>query len=158
MTSLDGRVAIITGAGRGIGREHALYFAELGAHVVVNDHGGGNDGTGADATPADDVAAEIRAGGGEAISNGDDVSDWAGAERIVQAAVDAYGDVDIVVNNAGILRDRTIVNMTESEWDDVIAVHLKGHFALTHHAAVHWRNEHKAGRTKPRHLVHTSST
>lgn len=158
MTSLDGRVAIITGAGRGIGREHALYFAELGARVVVNDHGGGNDGTGADSNPADEVVAEILDRGGEAIANDDDVADWAGSERMVAAAVDAYGDVDIVVNNAGILRDRTIVNMTEQEWDDVVAVHLKGHFAPTHHAAVHWRNEFKAGRTRRRHLVHTSST
>jgi len=158
MTSLDGRVAIITGAGRGIGREHALYFAELGARIVVNDWGGAGDGTRPDDGPADETAAEIRAAGGEAIANHDDVTDWAGAERMVAAAVDAYGDLDILVNNAGILRDRTIVNMTESEWDDVVRVHMKGHFVPTHHAAVHWRNEHKAGRTRRRFLVHTSST
>ncbi len=158
MTSLDGRVAIITGAGRGLGREHALLFASLGARVVVNDHGGANDGSGSDDTPAEEVAAEIRAAGGEAIANDDNVADWDGAGRMVAMALDAYGDLDILVNNAGILRDRTIVNMTEAEWDDVIAVHLKGHFAPTRHAAVHWRAEHKAGRTKRRNLVHTSST
>jgi NAD(P)-dependent dehydrogenase (short-subunit alcohol dehydrogenase family) len=158
MTTLDGRVAIITGAGRGIGREHALYFAAQGACVVVNDHGGGNDGACSSETPADDVVAEIRASGGEAIANDDDVATWTGAEQLISAALDAYGDLDILVNNAGILRDRTIVNMTEAEWDDVISVHLKGHFAPTHHAAVYWRNEHKAGRIKRRNLVHTSST
>ncbi len=158
MTSFDGRVAIITGAGRGIGREHALYFAAQGARVVVNDVGAGNDGAGADDTPAEEVAAEIRANGGEAIANDDNVADWEGGKRLVQVAVDAYGDLDIVVNNAGILRDRTIVNMTESEWDDVVSVHMKGHFVPTRHAAVYWRAEHKAGRAKPRHLVHTSST
>jgi NAD(P)-dependent dehydrogenase (short-subunit alcohol dehydrogenase family) len=158
MTSLDGRVAIITGAGRGIGREHALFFASEGARVVVNDRGGANDGSELGETPADDVVAEIRDTGGEAVSNSDDVADWAGAERLVRTAIDAYGDLDVLVNNAGILRDRTIVNMTESEWDDVIAVHLKGHFAPTRHAAVYWRSEHKAGRAKRRNLVHTSST
>ncbi len=158
MTSLDGRVAIITGAGRGLGREHALFFAAEGARVVVNDFGGANDGSASGETPADDVVAEIRDTGGEAVANADDVADWAGAERLVQTAIDAYGDLDIVVNNAGILRDRTIVNMTEAEWDDVIAVHLKGHFAPTRHAAVYWRTEHKAGRAKRRNLVHTSST
>jgi NAD(P)-dependent dehydrogenase (short-subunit alcohol dehydrogenase family) len=158
MTSLDGRVAIITGAGRGIGREHALLFAAEGARVVVNDLGGANDGAGADETPAEEVAAEIRARGGEAIANADNVADWSGAERLVATAIDAYGDLDVVVNNAGILRDRTVVNMTEAEWDDVIAVHLKGHFAPTRHAAAYWRAEHKAGRAKRRNLVHTSST
>ncbi|MFN3257399.1 MAG: SDR family oxidoreductase [Ilumatobacter sp.] len=158
MTSLEGRVAIITGAGRGIGREHALYFAELGARVIVNDLGGANDGSGSDETPAESVVAEIRAKGGEAIANADDIADWGGAEALVQMAIDAYGDLDILVNNAGILRDRTIVNMTEAEWDDVVKVHMKGHFAPTHHAAVYWRSEHKAGRVKRRNLVHTSST
>jgi NAD(P)-dependent dehydrogenase (short-subunit alcohol dehydrogenase family) len=158
MTSLDGRVAIITGAGRGLGREHALFFASEGARVVVNDVGGANDGSASGETPADDVVAEIRDAGGEAVASSDDVADWAGAERLVETAVSAYGDLDVVVNNAGILRDRTIVNMTESEWDDVINVHLKGHFAPTHHAAVYWRTEHKAGRGKRRNLVHTSST
>ena len=158
MTSLDGRVAIITGAGRGIGREHALFFAAEGARVVVNDHGSSNDGSASGESPADDVVSEIRDAGGEAVPNTDDVADWAGAERLIQTAIDAFGDLDVVVNNAGILRDRTIVNMTEAEWDDVIAVHLKGHFAPTRHAAVYWRTEHKAGRGKRRNLVHTSST
>ncbi len=158
MTSLDGRVAIITGAGRGLGREHALFFAAEGARVVVNDHGGTNDGSASGESPADDVVGEIRDAGGEAVPNTDDVADWAGAERLVRTAIDAYGDLDVVVNNAGILRDRMIINMTESEWDDVIAVHLKGHFAPTRHAAVYWRAEHKAGRSKRRNLVHTSST
>ncbi len=158
MTSLDGRVAIITGAGRGIGREHALFFANEGARIVVNDLGGANDGEGSDQTPAEEVAAEIRALGGEAIANADNVADWEGAQHLVNAAIDEFGDLDILVNNAGILRDRVIVNMTEAEWDAVIAVHLKGHFAPTRWAAAYWREEHKAGRGKRRNLVHTSST
>jgi NAD(P)-dependent dehydrogenase (short-subunit alcohol dehydrogenase family) len=158
MASLDGRVAIITGAGRGIGREHALLFADEGAKVVVNDLGGANDGEGTDQTPAEEVAAEIRARGGEAIANADDVAAWEGAQHLVNSAIEAFGDLDILVNNAGILRDRVIVNMTESEWDAVIAVHLKGHFAPTRWAAAYWREEHKAGRGKRRNLVHTSST
>ena len=158
MTSLDGRVAIITGAGRGIGREHALFFASEGAKVVVNDLGGANDGEGSDQTPAEEVAAEIRAQGGEAIANADNVADWEGAQHLVNTAIEAFGDLDVLVNNAGILRDRVIVNMTEAEWDAVIAVHLKGHFAPTRWAAAYWREEHKAGRGKRRNLVHTSST
>ena len=121
MTSLDGRVAIITGAGRGIGREHALFFAAEGARVVVNDHGSSNDGSASGESPSDDVVSEIRDAGGEAVSNTDDVADWAGAERLIQTAIDAFGDLDVVVNNAGILRDRTIVNMTEAEWDEKLA-------------------------------------
>jgi NAD(P)-dependent dehydrogenase (short-subunit alcohol dehydrogenase family) len=158
MTSLDGRVAIITGAGRGIGREHALFFAGEGARLVVNDLGGANDGEGSDATPAEEVAAEIRALGGEAVANGDNVADWEGAQRLINSAIETFGDLDIVVNNAGILRDRVIVNMTEAEWDAVVAVHMKGHFAPTRWAAAYWREEHKAGRSKKRNLVHTSST
>ena len=158
MGSLDGRVAIITGAGRGIGREHALLFAAEGAKVVVNDLGGANDGSGTDVTPAQEVAAEIRAMGGQAVVNGDNVADWQGAQRMVNSAIEAFGDLDILVNNAGILRDRVLVNMTEEEWDAVIAVHLKGHFAPTRWAAAYWREQHKAGITKPRNLVHTSST
>ena len=158
MGSLDGRVAIITGAGRGIGREHALLFAAEGAKVVVNDLGGANDGSGTDVTPAQEVAAEIRAMGGEAVVNGDNVADWQGAQRMVNSAIEAFGDLDVLVNNAGILRDRVLVNMTEEEWDAVIAVHLKGHFAPTRWAAAYWREQHKAGITKPRNLVHTSST
>lgn len=158
MTSLDGRVAIITGAGRGIGREHAVFFASEGAKVVVNDLGGANDGEGSDQTPAEEVAAEIRAQGGEAIANADDVADWEGAQHLVNTAIEVFGDLHVLVNNAGILRDRVIVNMTEAEWDAVIAVHLKGHFAPTRWAAAYWREEHKAGRGKRRNLVHTSST
>ena len=158
MALLAGRVAIVTGAGRGIGREHALAFADEGAKVVVNDRGGANDGSGADVVPAEEVAAEIRARGGEAVANTDDVAEWDGAQRMVAGAIEAFGDLDIVVNNAGILRDRSIVKMTEEEWDSVIRVHLKGHAAPTHWAAAYWRDEHKAGRGKPRNLVHTSST
>jgi NAD(P)-dependent dehydrogenase (short-subunit alcohol dehydrogenase family) len=158
MGELQGRVAIITGAGRGIGREHALLFAAEGAKVVVNDLGGANDGTGNDATPAQEVVNEIKAMGGEAIANYDNVADWEGAQRMVNMAVQTFGDLDILVNNAGILRDRVLVNMTEAEWDAVIAVHLKGHFAPSRWAAAYWREQHKAGNTKPRNIVHTSST
>ncbi len=156
--TLDGRVAIITGAGRGLGREHALLFASEGARLVINDLGGGNDGEGVDATPAAEVAAEVRAMGGEAIANGDDIADWEGAQRLINAAIETFGELDILVNNAGILRDRVLVNMTEPEWDAVIAVHLKGHFAPSRWAAAYWREEHKAGRGRRRNLVHTSST
>ena len=158
MGSLEGRVAIITGAGRGIGREHALFFAAEGAKVVVNDLGGANDGTGNDITPAQQVVEEIRAMGGEAVVNGDNVADWQGAQRMINQAVETFGDLDILVNNAGILRDRVLVNMTEEEWDAAIAVHLKGHFAPTRWAAAYWREQSKAGSTRARHIVHTSST
>ncbi len=158
MGTLDGRVAIITGAGRGIGREHALFFANEGAKVVVNDLGGANDGSGADISPAQQVVDEIRAAGGEAVVNGDNVADWQGAQRLINSAIEAFGDLDILVNNAGILRDRVLVNMTEEEWDAVIAVHLKGHFAPSRWAATYWREQHKAGVTKARNIVHTSST
>jgi NAD(P)-dependent dehydrogenase (short-subunit alcohol dehydrogenase family) len=158
MGSLDGRVAIITGAGRGIGREHALLFAAEGAAVVVNDLGATNDGTGADISPAQQVVEEIEAMGGRAIVNGDNVADWQGAQRMINAAIETFGDLDILVNNAGILRDRVLVNMTEEEWDAVIAVHLKGHFAPSRWAAAYWREQFKAGVTKPRNIVHTSST
>ncbi len=158
MGALDGRVAIITGAGRGLGREHALLFAREGARVVVNDLGGANDGTGTDLTPAQQVVEEIKVLGGEAIVNGDDIADWQGAQRLINAAIETFGDLDILVNNAGILRDRVLVNMIEAEWDDVIRVHLKGHFAPTRWAAAYWREQHKAGLGRPRNLVHTSST
>jgi NAD(P)-dependent dehydrogenase (short-subunit alcohol dehydrogenase family) len=158
MGALDGRVAIITGAGRGIGREHALLFAAEGAKVVVNDLGGAADGSGGDATPAEQVVAEIKAMGGDAVANGDNVADWEGGQRMVNAAVEAFGDLDILVNNAGILRDRVLVNMTEQEWDDVVKVHLKGHFVPTRWAAAYWREQTKAGVEKPRNVVHTSST
>ena len=158
MGTLDGRVAIITGAGRGLGREHALLFAAEGAKIVVNDLGGANDGSGSDMTPAKQTVADIKGMGGEAIVNTDNVADWDGAKRMIDSAIEAFGDLDILVNNAGILRDRVLVNMSESEWDSVIQVHLKGHFAPTHHAAAYWREQAKAGITKPRNLVHTSST
>ena len=158
MGTLDGRVAIITGAGRGLGREHALLFAAEGAKIVVNDLGGANDGSGSDMTPAQQTVADIKGMGGEAIVNTDNVSDWDGAKRMIDSAIEAFGDLDILVNNAGILRDRVLVNMSEAEWDSVIQVHLKGHFAPTHHAAAYWREQAKAGITKPRNLVHTSST
>jgi NAD(P)-dependent dehydrogenase (short-subunit alcohol dehydrogenase family) len=158
MGTLDGRVAIITGAGRGLGREHALLFAAEGAKIVVNDLGGANDGSGSDMTPAQQTVADIKGMGGEAIVNTDNVADWDGAKRMIDSAIEAFGDLDILVNNAGILRDRVLVNMSESEWDSVIQVHLKGHCAPTHHAAAYWREQAKAGITKPRNLVHTSST
>jgi NAD(P)-dependent dehydrogenase (short-subunit alcohol dehydrogenase family) len=158
MGALEGRVAIITGAGRGLGREHALLFAAEGAKVVVNDRGGANDGVGNDDSPANEVVTAIEERGGEAVANFDDVADWDGAQQMINAAIDAFGDLDILVNNAGILRDRVLVNMSEPEWDDVVRVHLRGHFAPTRWAAAYWREETKNGRAKPRNLVHTSST
>jgi NAD(P)-dependent dehydrogenase (short-subunit alcohol dehydrogenase family) len=158
MGSLDGRVAIITGAGRGLGREHALLFAKEGAKVVVNDLGTSDSGEGADVNAAEETAAEIRAQGGEAVANFDDVCTWEGADRLVNAALDAFGELDILVNNAGILRDRAVVTMTEEDWDQVIAVHLKGHFAPTRFAGAYWRAQHKAGDGRPRNIVNTSST
>jgi NAD(P)-dependent dehydrogenase (short-subunit alcohol dehydrogenase family) len=122
MGTLDGRVAIITGAGRGLGREHALLFAAEGAKIVVNDLGGANDGSGSDMTPAQQTVADIKGMGGEAIVNTDNVADWDGAKRMIDSAIEAFGDLDILVNNAGILRDRVLVNMSESEWDSVIQV------------------------------------
>jgi len=158
MGALDGRVAIITGAGRGLGREHALLFAAEGAKVVVNDLGGDMRGEGGDPSPAQQTVDDIRAMGGEAVVNGDNVADWAGAERLVRQAVDTFGDLHVLVNNAGILRDRVIVNMTEDEWDAVVTVHLKGHFAPTRHAAVYWREQAKAGAEVRASIIHTTST
>ena len=158
MNTFKGRVAVITGAGRGLGREHALLFAAEGAKVVVNDLGGNPDGTGADASPANQVVEEIRAAGGEAVANHDDVTDWEGAKRLVDTAVESFGDLHVLVNNAGILRDRMLVNMSEDEWDAVVKVHLKGHFAPLHHAAVYWRDQVKAGNDAKRAVVNTSST
>jgi len=143
MPSLEGKVAIVTGAGRGIGREHALMLASAGAKVVVNDLGGSTAGEGSDTTPAQSVADEIKAAGGEATANYDNVADFQGAENMVKQAISDFGDLHILVNNAGILRDRMLVSMSESEWDAVINVHLKGHFAPTHHAAAHWRAKSK---------------
>jgi NAD(P)-dependent dehydrogenase (short-subunit alcohol dehydrogenase family) len=158
MGALDGRVAIITGAGRGLGREHALLFAQEGAKVVVNDLGGDQQGGGADLTPAQQTVEDIKAMGGEAVVNGDNVADWEGAERLVDQAVETFGDLHVLVNNAGILRDRVVVNMTEEEWDVVINVHLKGHFATTHHAGAYWREQTKAGKDVNAAIVNTTST
>jgi NAD(P)-dependent dehydrogenase (short-subunit alcohol dehydrogenase family) len=158
MGALDGRVAIITGAGRGIGREHALLFAREGAKIVVNDLGGAVDGSGDDRSPAEQVVDEIEELGGEAIANADNVADWEGGQRLVNAAVEAFGDLHVLVNNAGILRDRVLVNMTEQEWDDVIHVHLKGHFVPTRWAATYWREQSKAGREVRASVINTSST
>jgi NAD(P)-dependent dehydrogenase (short-subunit alcohol dehydrogenase family) len=153
----DGRVVIVTGAGRGIGREHALMLASEGARVVVNDLGGEVDGTGGDLSPARQVVDEIKGMGAEAIANGDDVSSWEGAQRMVNMAVETFGGLDAVVNNAGILRDRMLTNMTEAEWDSVIKVHLKGTFAPSRWAAAYWRERAKAGETNDGRIVNTSS-
>ncbi|NNL67752.1 MAG: SDR family NAD(P)-dependent oxidoreductase [Myxococcales bacterium] len=153
----EGRVAVVTGAGRGIGREYARMLAEHGARVVVNDLGSAADGTGSDASPAEQVVEEICTAGGEALANFDDVSSWEGAQTMVQAAIDEWGRLDVLVNNAGILRDRMLVNMTEAEWDAVIQVHLKGTFAPAHHAAQHWRERAKAGESVQGRLINTSS-
>jgi NAD(P)-dependent dehydrogenase (short-subunit alcohol dehydrogenase family) len=158
MGALEGRVAIITGAGRGIGREHALLFAREGAHVVVNDLGGTPDGTGADASPAEEVVAEIQAIGGEAVANHDDVADAEGADRLVQQAIDTYGALHVLVNNAGILRDRMVFSMTDEEWDAVIRVHLRGHFMPTRAAARYWRQRSKDGDPLKASVVNTTST
>jgi NAD(P)-dependent dehydrogenase (short-subunit alcohol dehydrogenase family) len=158
MGALDGRVAIITGAGRGIGREHALLFAAEGAKVVINDLGGAIDGSGDDRTPAQQVVDEIKGMGGEAVANADNVADWEGGQRLVNAAIEAFGDLHVLVNNAGILRDRVLVNMTEEEWDAVIHVHLKGHFVPTRWAAAYWREKSKAGEQVKASVINTSST
>ena len=155
----DGKVVIITGAGRGVGRGHAIEFARQGAKVVVNDLGGEADGTGADRTPAQQVVEEIRAMGGEAVSNGDDVSDWEGSQRLVNTAIESFGELHVVVNNAGILRDRMLTNMTEHEWDSVIKVHLKGTFAPARWASAYWREQFKAGNpVEGAAIINTSST
>ncbi len=154
---LEGRVAIVTGAGRGIGREEALLMAKEGAKVVVNDLGAHFDGTGKDVGPAQQVVNEIKAAGGEAVANGESVSDFEGAKRIIQCALDNFGKLNILVNNAGILRDRMIFNMSEADWDAVIAVHLKGSFNMIRHASEYWRNEHKAGRIHNGRVINTAS-
>ena len=153
----EGRVAIVTGAGRGIGREYALMLAAHGARVVVNDLGGSRDGTGTSVEPAQEVVDEIRKGGGEAIVNGADVSDFAGAREMITQAIASFGKLDVLVNNAGILRDRMLVNMTEAEWDAVIKVHLKGTFAPAHHAAAYWRDLAKKGEKVDARLINTTS-
>jgi NAD(P)-dependent dehydrogenase (short-subunit alcohol dehydrogenase family) len=158
MGALDGRVAIITGAGRGIGREHALLFAAEGAKVVVNDLGGSLDGSDKAASPAEEVVAEIKAMGGEAVANHDNVAEWEGGQRLVQTALDTFGELHVLVNNAGILRDRVLVNLSEEDWDSVINVHLKGHFVPTRHAATYWREQAKAGKPVKASIINTSST
>jgi NAD(P)-dependent dehydrogenase (short-subunit alcohol dehydrogenase family) len=155
--NLDGKVAVVTGAGRGIGREHALALARAGAKIVVNDLGASLAGEGADTGPAHDVVREIQALGGEAAADGENVADFAGAKRLIDGAVAAFGRLDILVNNAGILRDRMLVNMEEHEWDAVIEVHLKGHFAPTRHAGAHWRERSKAGDQVNARVINTSS-
>lgn len=153
----EGRVVIVTGAGRGIGREHALEFARQGAKVVVNDIGVELDGKGGSSGPAEDVVAAIRAMGGEAIANHDDVADWEGAARLVRTAIDTFGRLDVVVNNAGFLRDRMFFSTGEEEWDAVIRVHLKGHFCVSRHACEYWRNESKAKRPVDGRIINTTS-
>lgn len=154
----EGRVAIVTGAGRGIGRGHAVELARQGARVVVNDLGTSMDGTGSSDTPAAEVVEEIRSFGGEAVANGEDVSDWDGAGRLIACAIDAFGGLDVLVNNAGILRDRMLVNMTPEEWDAVINVHLRGTFAPTRWAAAYWRDRSKAGDGNDARVINTSSS
>ena len=153
----EGRVAIVTGAGRGIGREHALSLAAHGAKVVVNDLGGNVDGTGGDLSPAEQVVQEIKAMGGEAVANGDSVASWEGAQRLINTAVETFGDLHAVINNAGILRDRMLTNMTEEEWDAVINVHLKGTFAPSRWAAAYWREQAKAGKPVDGRIINTTS-
>jgi NAD(P)-dependent dehydrogenase (short-subunit alcohol dehydrogenase family) len=150
-------VCIVTGAGRGIGREHALLLAQHGAKVVVNDLGGSMSGDGGDAGPAQAVVDEIQAAGGEAVANTDNVADWDAAGRLIEQAVEHFGRLDVLVNNAGILRDKTLVKMTEAEWDAVIAVHLKGTAAPSHHASAYWREQSKAGEDVDARIINTSS-
>jgi NAD(P)-dependent dehydrogenase (short-subunit alcohol dehydrogenase family) len=152
-----GRVAVVTGAGRGIGRGEAIELARQGAMVVVNDLGAETDGSNQSSGPAHEVVEEIRSFGGEAVANTDDISTWSGAQRLIESAIASFGRLDVLVNNAGILRDRMIVNMTEAEWDDVVRVHLKGTFATTRFAAEHWRNRSKAGEELDARLINTSS-
>ena len=154
---LEGRVAVVTGAGRGLGREHALFLASHGARVVVNDLGSAVDGEGADRAPGEQVVDEILAAGGQAVFSGHDVSGWEEAGEMIRLAIESFGDLHVLVNNAGILRDRTLANMTEAEWDGVIKVHLKGHAAASHHALRHWRQQAKSGQQVRASVIHTSS-
>lgn len=153
----EGRVAIVTGAGRGLGREHALELARQGAKVVVNDLGTTLNGVPEASGPAHDVVELIRAEGGEAVANGADVADFEQAAGLVRQAIETFGRLDILVNNAGFVRDRMLVNTSEEEWDAVIRVHLKGHFAPLRHAAEYWRGEAKAGRMPDARVINTSS-
>lgn len=157
MALCEGRVVIVTGAGGGLGRAHALAFARAGASVVVNDIGVGLDGSGGGDGPAQRVVDEIRAAGGQAVANTDDVADWSGAQQLVCTAIDSFGRLDTLVNNAGFLRDKMLVNLDEDQWDAVIRVHLKGHFAPMRHAAAYWRDESKAGRRPAARVINTSS-
>lgn len=157
MGSLDAKVAVVTGAGRGIGREEALHLAREGASVVVNDLGGGSDGLGTDTSPAQQTVDEIVAAGGQATAHHEDVSTWDGARSLIETAVSHYGRLDIVVNNAGILRDGMSFSISEEDWDSVIRVHLKGHFATAHFAGRYWRDESKAGRPVAGRIINTSS-
>jgi NAD(P)-dependent dehydrogenase (short-subunit alcohol dehydrogenase family) len=157
MSLLEGKVAVVTGAGRGIGRAEALALASHGASVIVNDIGADVDGSGTDSTPAQSVVDEITRAGGEAAANADDISTWDGSERLIRQAIDTFGDVNIVVNNAGILRDRIIWNMTEDDFDAVIRVHLKGTFCVSRHAASHWRANHKSGQSVYGRIINTAS-
>ncbi len=157
MGMLDGKVAIVTGAGRGIGREEALLLASEGAKVIVNDVGASVAGEGGDKHPAEEVVELIKKSGSDGAVNASDVSSWQGAKDLIDQAVDTFGSLDILVNNAGILRDKMSFNMDESDWDDVIRVHLKGHFAPSHHAAVYWRGKSKAGEPVAAHIVNTAS-
>jgi NAD(P)-dependent dehydrogenase (short-subunit alcohol dehydrogenase family) len=153
----EGRVVIVTGAGRGLGREHALEFARQGAKVVVNDYGVQRDGSEPSSDAADAVVEEIKDAGGDAVANADDVSSWDGAARMVQTAIETFDGLDVLVNNAGIVRDRMIVSTGEDEWDDVVRVHLKGHFVPTRHAAGYWRDRSKAGEPVDARIINTSS-
>jgi NAD(P)-dependent dehydrogenase (short-subunit alcohol dehydrogenase family) len=157
MSLLEGKIAVVTGAGRGIGRAEAVALAAHGAKVVVNDVGAAVDGSGSDRTPAEEVVGDITAAGGTAAANYDDISTWAGAESLVRQAIDTWGDINIVVNNAGILRDKIIWNMTEDDFDSVIRVHLKGTFSTMRHAVGHWRNKHKAGEAVYGRIINTAS-
>ncbi|MES2481294.1 MAG: SDR family oxidoreductase [Pseudomonadota bacterium] len=157
MKLCEGRVAIVTGAGRGLGRSHALMLAEQGCAVVVNDLGGSADGIGSDTTPAEEVVGLIRERGGKAVVDTNNVAEWAGAKAMVDKAVSEFGGLDILVNNAGILRDRMLINMTEDEWDSVVKVHMKGTFAPMHHAGNYWRSQQKAGKKVDARVINTTS-
>src|SRR2546423_6024188 len=157
MALLDGKVAVITGAGRGIGREESLLMAKHGAKIVVNDLGGHFDGTGQSRTPAEEVVREIRSGGGEAVANFESVTDFKSAKRIIECALDNFGKLNVVVNNAGILRDRMIFNMSEEDFDAVVNVHLRGTFNVARHACNYWREQHKSGNMLNGRLINTSS-
>ena len=158
MGSMDGKVAIVTGAARGIGRDHALLLAKEGAKVVVNDFGGAVDGTGGESGPADDVVNEIKTAGGEAIAQYGDITKWDDAKALITTAIETFGDLHALVNNAGIVRDSMLFKMTESDFDAVVAVHLKGHFLTARHAAEYWRTKSKEGVETARHIVNTTST